>query len=93
VLVPPLKGLGARAALVALQRAGLSANLSGSGVVNEQVPAAGSSAARGSSVQVRLRELGLRREPESEEAPAPRASTLAAMLPRAPHSLEIEALP
>ncbi|MFT3921268.1 MAG: penicillin-binding transpeptidase domain-containing protein [Myxococcales bacterium] len=83
--VPRLKGLGARAALVALRRLGLDANLSGSGVVAEQSPEAGKRTARGTSVQLVLKELG--REPvQSKERVT--GNTLASVAP-----IEIEALP
>jgi cell division protein FtsI (penicillin-binding protein 3) len=81
VSVPSLKGLGARAALIALRRAGLDASLIGSGVVAEQSPESGHFVARGSSVQVLLKELGRDTDPGK-----PRAAghTLAAATDAAP---------
>ena len=76
--VPRLKGLGARAALVALRRAGLEANLLGSGVVAEQSPEAGLRAVRGSSVQLVLKELGREPAPSKERVVG---NTLAAVVP------------
>jgi cell division protein FtsI (penicillin-binding protein 3) len=55
VRVPKLKGLGARAALVVLRKAGLSANLSGTGAVVEQSPAEGDSVSEGAVLQLLLK--------------------------------------
>lgn len=55
VRVPDLRGLGARASLVALKKAGLFATLSGSGAVSEQSPEAGAAVAEGAMVQLVLR--------------------------------------
>ncbi len=79
VEVPRLKGLGARAALVALRRAGLVANLSGSGVVVGQMPDAKTHVARGASVQLVLKELGREREREPSKERVV-TSTLAAVV-------------
>jgi cell division protein FtsI (penicillin-binding protein 3) len=55
VRVPKLKGLGARAALVVLQKAGLSANISGTGAVVEQSPAEGETVSEGAVLQLLLK--------------------------------------
>ena len=52
--VPPLAGLGARAALLALRAASLTAEVEGSGVVVAQDPVPGAVSARGSAVRVVL---------------------------------------
>lgn len=58
VRVPDLKGYGARAALVALSRAGLSVTLDGSGAAIEQTPPPGTVVKRGAVVHVVLRRPG-----------------------------------
>ena len=58
VRVPDLKGYGARAALVVLNRAGLSATLAGTGAAIEQSPAPGAVVKRGASVHLVLRRPG-----------------------------------
>ncbi|UJR80113.1 penicillin-binding protein [Sandaracinus amylolyticus] len=54
VLVPDLRGVGARRALVVLAEAGLEAQLEGTGVAVAQTPAAGGIVARGARVRVVL---------------------------------------
>ena len=58
VRVPDLKGYGARAALVLLERAGLSVTLAGSGAAVEQRPAAGAVVSLGANVHLVLRRPG-----------------------------------
>jgi cell division protein FtsI (penicillin-binding protein 3) len=55
VRVPKLAGLGGRAALVQLQKLGLSAHLTGTGAVVEQTPSAGHRVLSGAVVQLVLR--------------------------------------
>jgi cell division protein FtsI (penicillin-binding protein 3) len=58
VAVPPLAGLPARAAIRALESAGLGAELSGTGRVVEQSPPPGRAVERGSRVRMRLAPAG-----------------------------------
>ncbi|MEY4513192.1 MAG: hypothetical protein RLZZ450_5314, partial [Pseudomonadota bacterium] len=58
VRVPDLKGYGARAALVALARAGLSVTLAGTGAAVEQRPPAGAIVNLGANVHLVLRRPG-----------------------------------
>jgi membrane peptidoglycan carboxypeptidase len=60
-LVPDVRGLSAREALRVLSRAGLSARVSGSGVVTVQLPEAGSPLERGASIALQLKRHGERR--------------------------------
>lgn len=55
VRVPDLRGMGARAAVVALHKQGFVPALSGSGTVIEQTPAPGSHAPKGAAVTLVLR--------------------------------------
>jgi cell division protein FtsI (penicillin-binding protein 3) len=71
VRVPDLKGYGARAALVALARAGLSVTLAGTGAAVEQRPPAGAIVNLGASVHLVLRRPGA---PEPLEADKRKAS-------------------
>jgi cell division protein FtsI (penicillin-binding protein 3) len=66
VRVPDLKGYGARAALVTLQRAGLSVTLAGSGATVEQRPLAGAVVNLGANVHVVLRRPGLPQQLEAD---------------------------
>jgi cell division protein FtsI (penicillin-binding protein 3) len=84
VEVPRLKGLGARAALIALRAQGLEASLAGSGVVTEQVPEPGAVVARGGSVQVTLRNPSQDKDGTRDNS-AVQGSTLAAV--------DVEAMP
>jgi cell division protein FtsI (penicillin-binding protein 3) len=71
VRVPDLKGYGARAALVALARAGLSVTLAGTGAAVEQRPPAGAIVNLGASVHLVLRRPGA---PEPLDADKRKAS-------------------
>jgi cell division protein FtsI (penicillin-binding protein 3) len=71
VRVPDLKGYGARAALVALARAGLSVTLAGTGAAVEQKPAAGAIVNLGANVHLVLRRPGA---PDPLEADKRKAS-------------------
>lgn len=66
VEVPRLRGLGARASLLALRKAGLEGTLVGSGAVAEQSPEAGAVVARGANVHVVLKPLGRGRDGEQD---------------------------
>lgn len=71
VRVPDLRGFGARAAMAALTRAGLSITVAGSGATAEQSPRAGAIVERGANVHVVLRRPGV---PEPGRAQKPKLS-------------------
>jgi cell division protein FtsI (penicillin-binding protein 3) len=86
VRVPDLLGKGARASLVALRRAGLTATLSGSGAVSEQTPVPGSAVEPGALVQLVLRRpLPTKRVEQRAPAQAPAQGTMAQAAPAQAH--------
>jgi cell division protein FtsI (penicillin-binding protein 3) len=68
--VPDLKGLGARAAIVALQKAGFVPSLSGSGTVVEQSPEAGTEVTPGAAITLILRRPAAEPDNKLDKAPA-----------------------
>lgn len=80
VLVPDVRGLTVRAALLALRRVGLSFSIEGTGLVSAQSPVPGAIAQRGSVVRILLE----RPERRAHRAAAVPPESLAAVLPAEP---------